>query len=236
MLGTTKLYAEKPGPLRKLIWALPLLYLAGFFRFLTYFVVPYVDGQHYPDGITCRQGGCEPWVFPFRSIMNAIAAFLSRPIEMLLLAHLSRATPLHCAGTFQTAMRTVWNLGNAAAEGIVNPVRIGLSEASKSQQCIGESDFYGKTFVNGTVRFCGNFNCYMLNNQRTTGFCNPWADGYTQTSLLTFLLGLLVYLFFRKFVNFIDVTDKEYDPRNEKERLAMCPRVAFADDEEIGTP
>ena len=51
VLGTTKLYAEKPRPLRKLIWALPLLYLAGFFRFLSYFMVPYVDGQHYPDGM-----------------------------------------------------------------------------------------------------------------------------------------------------------------------------------------
>ena len=233
VLGTTKLYAEKPGPLRKLIWALPLLYLAGFFRFLSYFMVPYVDGQHYPDGITCQHGGCEPWVFPFRSIMTAIALFLRTPTEMLILAHLSRATPMHCAGTFQTAMRTLWNLGDTAAASIVNPVRSGLSEASKSQQCTGESDLYGKTFVNGTERFCGNFNCSMLNNQRTTGFCNPWADGYTQTALLTFLLGLLVYLFFRKFVNFMDVTNKEYDPRNEKERLAMCPRAAFAADEDV---
>ena len=127
----------------------------------------------------------------------------------------------------------MWNLGFDFTGVIVNPVRSGLSEASKSKQCMGESDFFGKTFVNGTERFCGNFNCSMHSNQRTKGFCNPWADGYTQTALLTFLLGLLVYFFFRKFVIFIDVTDKEYDPMNEKERLAMCPGAAFADDQEV---
>ena len=226
----------KANPIKKLRqWAIPCYLLSWAIYFLTFIIVPYKKAKKdasYSE--SCYNTGCEGWVFPFRTALGIIAMPFKLSAPQLWFAHVSRTSPLLCAGTYSTILRTMSNLGGKASNFVVNPLRNALTD--KTGLCNGSGDFFGKDIFakNGTTfRYCGDITECQVDPPVAgqSGFCNPLADGFNRTWFLTAAIYVCVsFVLITKCLQQINLPAAKFSPQNEEERLSFMPRWGSTDD------